>query len=133
MAALQNPRHEQFAQAIIAGNTQRAAYRAAFPKALNWKDSSVDVRASKLANDPRIKERIQELQDEAAVSAVIKRTEKMLILTGIATNEDQSSKSRMQAIDILNKMDGDYVKKTEVTVKTDVAEAAAKIGAILDE
>ena len=133
MGALSNPRHERFAQEIVAGHTQREAYRAAFPKSQNWQDRSVDVRGSKLANLPAIKERIQELNEEASIDAVLKRTEKMLILTDIAKNEEQTSKSRMQAIDLLNKMSGDYVKKVEAFVRTDMSETASMIADILSE
>ena len=57
----------------------------------------------------------------------------MKILTEIATDKAQLPKPRMQAIDILNKMDGEYVKKIEANVNTNISEIASKVGAILDE
>ena len=49
MAILKNPRHEKFVQGLIQGMSQRKAYREAFPAASKWKDTTVDVKASKLS------------------------------------------------------------------------------------
>ena len=57
----------------------------------------------------------------------------MKILTEIATDKAQLPKPRMQAIDILNKMDGEYVKKIEATVSTSLSDVASKVDDILNE
>ena len=131
MAALKNSRHEQFAQNLFAGMSQRAAYRDAFPSAEKWTDKTVDNRACELANDGEIMGRVSELHDAAASPLILDRQSRMIILTEIATNEELFPKARMQAIDILNKMDGDYTKKIEVV--GNLGETAAKVAAILDE
>ena len=53
MAILKNPRHEKFVQGLIQGMSQRKAYREAFPAASKWKDTTVDVKASKLFSDDK--------------------------------------------------------------------------------
>lgn len=133
MAALKNNRYETFAQGLFSGMSQRAAYRAAFPASVKWKDKTVDVKACELAGKPEITERIDELKAASASDAILSRKERMLILSNIALDIEQHPKQRMQAIDILNKMDGDYVKKIETTIKGDVSKIAAQVGAILNE
>lgn len=133
MAVLKNNRYEAFAQGLFSGMTQRAAYRAAFPASVKWKDKTVDTKACELAAKVEITERIDELKNASANDAILSRRERMLILSNIALDLEQHPKQRMQAIDILNKMDGDYIKKVETTIKGDVSKIAARVEAILDE
>lgn len=133
MAALENSREEQFAQNLVKGMTQRQAYLEAFPQAKNCKPETIDNKACKLAKKGEVEARMKELKDEAASDAILDRQGRMLILTEIATNDEMMPKARMQAIDILNKMDGDYVKRVEAVVTGDLSDTAAKVAAILDE
>lgn len=133
MPALENSRQERYAQNLLQGMSQRDAYRDAFPSSQKWKDTTVDAKASALASQPEIQDRLQELKDAAANDAIINRQERMIILSNIATDVEMHPKQRMQAIDILNKMDGDYVKRVEATVSGDLTAAAAKVAAILNE
>lgn len=133
MPALINSRHERYVQNLIQGMSQRDAYRDAFTSSMKWKDTTVDAKASALASQPEIQDRLQELKDAAANDAIINRQERMIILSNIATDVEMHPKQRMQAIDILNKMDGDYVKRVEATVSGDLTAAAAKVAAILNE
>lgn len=133
MPALKNMKHEAFAQALFAGKSQRVAYREAFPGSAKWKDNTVDTEASKLANTPAILQRLEELQDAAASPLILDRQGRMIILTQIALDETLFPKPRMQAIDLLNKMSGDYTQKIEATINGDLSETASKIAEILDE
>ena len=133
MADSTSAKREKFVQNLIAGMSQRQAYLDAFPNARKWKDNTVDSRACELAKDSKILERLQTLQNQAVSKAIITREERMKILTEIATDTVQLPKSRMQAIDILNKMDGEYVKRIEATVTSPVSEIASKVQDILDE
>lgn len=109
MAALTNPRWEAYVQARIRGLSQRNAYREAYPKSVNWKDDSVDNKASALErNNAQIKARYQELKEEAANDAVLTRAEKREILANMARNPELSAKERQSAIDIDNKMQDEY-------------------------
>lgn len=133
MPALKNARHEAFAQALFSGKSQRVAYREAFPNAEKWTDATVDSKACVLAKDDKVLERLDELKDASASPLILDRQSRMIILTEIALNEGLIPKSRMQAIDILNKMDGDYTQKIEATINGDLSETASKIAEILDE
>ena len=70
MAELDNARYEIFAQGIASGLSQRAAYRAAFPKAEKWKDKTVDNRACELYNSGEILGRVQEILQAASTSTI---------------------------------------------------------------
>lgn len=59
-------KQELFLQYLIQGLSQRQAYRKAYPKSKNWKDSTVDARASKLFNTYKVFTRYQDLQKEKA-------------------------------------------------------------------
>ena len=58
------PKQERYVQGLFAGLSQRESYRAAYPVSIKWKDSAVDVEAYKLAANPKIVQRLKELQDE---------------------------------------------------------------------
>ena len=133
MPALKNAKHEAFVQALLSGKSQRVAYREAFPNAENQKDETVDNKACKLANTDEISTRLQELQEASANDIILDRQGRMIILTQIALDEELFPKPRMQAIDLLNKMDGQYVQKIEATVSGDLSETAKQIAEILDE
>lgn len=114
MAELQNARHEKFAQCIASGLSQRKAYRAAFPNANNWKDTTVDNRASELHKTSEVLGRIKELAEQAASKAVMSIQERKEWLTQVVKNEDEELKDRLRAVDTLNKMDGAYIENINV-------------------
>ena len=131
MAVLNSPKREKFAQNIAQGMSQRAAYRDAFPNSAKWKDNTVDAKACALNATPDVSARVTELKEAAASAAVLTRMERMVMLTNVAINEEEPTKIRLQAVDILNKMDGDYTKKIEIA--GDTSGISAKVSAILAE
>lgn len=114
MAALENPRHERFAQELAKGLSQVEAYENA---GYNPSRSA----ASRLAEDVSICERVAAIQNRAAVRAeitVATITEKLLRLA--QKGEDLSdapglSVSRASLMDAA-KLNGLVVDKTENTV-----------------
>jgi phage terminase small subunit len=70
-------KQEKFVQGLIAGKSQREAYRAAYPRSLNWTDKSVDETASKLLKNPKVFPRYEDLH-----SKMIKEAEDECILDG---------------------------------------------------
>ena len=117
MPILENARYEKFVQSLIAGMSQRQAYREAFPASNRWKDKTVDNRASELFRE--VLGRYKELQEEAQDAAILTRKERMVALSDIAQNAEKEA-DMIKAIDTLNKMDGDYTSKVELSgeVKT---------------
>ena len=114
MPVLENARHEKFVQCLISGMSQRKAYREAFKQSSKWKDTTVDVNASKLFSDTKVLLRYKELQEEAQDAAIMTRKERMVTLSEIAKNAEKEA-DMIKAIDTLNKMDGDYTSKVELS------------------
>ena len=69
------PKREKFVQNLIAGMSQREAYRKAFPSSVKWKDATVDSKASELFGNDEILERYNQLQEEFAARALYTREE----------------------------------------------------------
>lgn len=114
MAELENTRHEKFAQGLAEGMSQRKAYRAAFPSSVNWKDETVDAKASVLAKDDKVLERLRELADQSTTEAVMNATQRKEWLTEIIRSEAEETKDKLKACDLLNRMEGAYKDKLQV-------------------
>lgn len=54
-------KQEIFVQQLVAGQSQRKAYRKAFPSSEKWKDSAVDSNASVLLQNAKVLQRYREL------------------------------------------------------------------------
>ena len=114
MAELENARHEKYAQGLANGLSQRNAYKAAFPKSVNWKDTTVDKRASELYNTGAVLGRYKELCEQSTSKAILTATQRKEWLTGVILNETEKTQDKLKAVDILNRMDGEYIDKVVV-------------------
>lgn len=118
MAALKNARHEKYIQNLIAGMSQRQAYRDAFPGSKKWKDSVVDSRASDLFSG-KVLVRYNEIQEEQKKDALLTRWEKRKILADIARDNENAPSDRTRAIDTDNKMENEYINRVELSKPVD--------------
>lgn len=110
-------KQDRFAQAIaLEGMTQVDAYRAAY-NASKMADETAYVKASEMANRDNIKVRINELRQQAMTPLVMSAQRRREKLTELAGSEDPNV--AMKAIDLLNKMDGEYVQKIAAEVQTE--------------
>jgi phage terminase small subunit len=105
-------KQEKYIQNVVSGMTQRQAYKAAYD-AENMTDESVDVEACRLFNNPNVSARYKELLDELKDKAIMTALDKRLMLKDIALNKDNSVLERLKALDIDNKMAGEYVTKVQ--------------------
>ena len=107
-------KQEKFAQAIALEDMNQAdAYRSAYNTS-KMSDETIWVKASNLANQDKVRARIDELRQQAITPKVMnaqKRREKLSVL---AEHEDPNVS--MKAIDLLNKMDGEYIQKVQANV-----------------
>ena len=127
-------RQEKFARNLVAGMTQREAYRDAYPNARKWKSGNVDTAAARLAKNAKILPRVEELKRRAAIAAVLTRQARLEELSRIAQSCEESCPSiAIAAIRELNEMTGDNAPvKTETTI--DILTAiAARHRDLLDE
>ncbi|MDH5106306.1 terminase [Lentilactobacillus diolivorans] len=128
MGALKNPRWEAFVQNLVSGESQRQAYRHAFPHSKHWKDQTVDKRASELVNkNGEVLGRYNDLQKQTADKSVMVSKDRKVTLTKFANDLKLSPTDRMKAIDLLNKMDGTYVNNVKLTGSVDMGRPLEKI------
>ena len=106
-------KQEQFVKNIIDGMSQADAYRNAYDTS-RMTDKTVHEKASRLMADDKVRARLQELRDKIANDKVMSATRRAERLTEFANDEDPNV--AMKAIDLLNKMTGEYVQKVEAEV-----------------
>ena len=112
-------KQEEFAKAIVDGMNQADAYRYAYD-AENMSDNAIYREASLLVDNPKVAQRIQELRDKIANEKIMSAQKRMEWLTELILGEDASYSDRLKAIDIMNKMQGEYVQKVEADVNSKV-------------
>ena len=129
-------KQEKFVRNLIQGMSQREAYKNSYDTE-NMTDKSIDEVACRLFNEVKIQSRYNELIERAANASVMTAQERLEYLTAIVYGTEQEQvqgivegvkveferpadlNTRMKAIDIMNKMQGEYVTKIagEVSVK----------------
>ena len=102
--------------------SQRQAYKDAY-NAENMADETIDAEACKLFNDHKVATRYRELMEELKDKAIMTATERMIwlsevikdiqtekvVIDGVEVgNKNADLSTKMKAMDILNKMSGEY-------------------------
>ena len=108
-------KQELFVQNIIQGMSQADAYRSAYPKQ-KMSDKTVWETASKLMANPKVITRLTELRKELATPAIMSAQKRLEWLTGVIQSNDESTGDKLKAVDIMNKMQGEYVQKVQANV-----------------
>lgn len=112
-------KQEKFVQNIMLGMSQADAYRASY-NAKNMGDNAIYREASLLMENPKVSQRLKELRDQLANESIMSAQKRMEWLTSIVNATGESTGDRLKAVDILNKMSGEYVQKVQADVDTDV-------------
>lgn len=131
------PKQEKFVRNLIKGMSQREAYKNSYD-AENMTDKSIDEEACRLFNDSKISSRYKELQDRLEDATIMTAKERLEYLTEVIMGLQgenivevvdgevlertvpTSMKNKLSAIDIMNKMQGEYVTKVEADVNSEV-------------
>ncbi len=92
------------------GNKTLAAIKAGYSK------KTAAAQGSRLLKNVNVNNRIKELADDAARKTIMDTVERQEQLTKIARDPTAKNRDRVRAMDILNKMDGKYLIKVDVTV-----------------
>jgi phage terminase small subunit len=111
-------KQEAFCQNIIQGMSQADAYRSAYD-ASRMTDKTVHEKACLLAGQDKIKTRITELRDKLSNENIMSAQKRMEWLTKLVMSAEASNGDKLKALDILNKMDGEYVQKIAAEVQTE--------------
>ena len=127
------PKQEKFVRNLIQGMSQREAYKNSYD-AENMTDKSIDEEACRLFKDSKVSSRYKELQDRLEDATIMTAKERLEYLTEvimglqgeniveIVDGEEiertvpTSIKNKLSAIDLMNKMQGEYVTKVEGNV-----------------
>lgn len=112
-------KQEKFVQGIIEGKSQAEAYRSAY-STKNMADKTIWEAASKLMQDYKVATRVTELRNQMMKASIMSAQERMEWLTNLVKNEEEGTSDKLKAIDIMNKMQGEYVQKVEADVKSEV-------------
>ena len=128
------PKQEKFVRNLIDGMSQREAYKNSYD-AENMSDKVIDNEASLLFNSREIAMRYKELQEQLANATIMTAIERLEYLTGIVKGTERDHgvsltkdgvveydapadlNTKIKAIDIMNKMQGEYVTKIEGDVR----------------
>lgn len=126
-------KQEKFVRNLIQGMSQREAYKNSYD-ASNMTDKTIDENACRLFNDSKINARYKELQDRLEDATIMTAKERLEYLTEVIKGLQgeniveivdgetiertipTSMKNKLSAIDLMNKMQGEYVTKVEGNV-----------------
>lgn len=131
------PKQEKFVRNLIQGMSQREAYKNSYD-ASNMTDKTIDEEACRLFKDSKISARYKELQDRLENATIMTAKERLEYLTEVIMGLQgenivevvdgevlertvpTSMKNKLSAIDLMNKMQGEYVTKVEADVNSEV-------------
>jgi phage terminase small subunit len=126
-------KQEAFVKNIIDGMSQADAYRSAYDTK-RMKDKTVWEKASALMKNDKVTARVKELRDQMMKPSIMSAQERLEYLTRVIKGEElekyatyvdnervivdqpPSIKTRLDALDIMNKMQGEYKQKIEAEV-----------------
>lgn len=105
-----NAMQKKYCRERVKGKTQRQAYRAAgYSK--NNSDVTCDVAACQMEKLPKIQAELKRLTALAENGAILDRQQRQSMLSEMAMDQDMKAENRQRAIDMLNRMNGDYTDK----------------------
>lgn len=110
---------EKFAQAIaLEDMTQADAYRSAYDTS-KMSDDTIYVKASELAKKDKIAVRVAELRQQIVTPKVMTAQQRLEWLTDLVNTGSAYSlaSDKIRAIDVMNKMTGEYVQRMETEIK----------------
>lgn len=122
------PKQEKYVQGLVAGLSQRKAYREAYSNSTKWKDATVDNKASAMLREDEILARYNELMNEHKEKALWTREDAVNTLKWLLAQSVESVKSEefdkgyvrqgtagaiINAIQELNKLEDIYPDKDQ--------------------
>ena len=104
---------ENFCLEIVQSGNGTEAYKKAGYKVKS--DNAAAVGAAKLLRKAKVQKRIAELRSEMDSHKIMDAAERRELLTQYARDEETAKPDRLKAMELLNKMDGVYINKTQVS------------------
>lgn len=113
------PKQEAFVQNIIQGMSQADAYRSAY-ECKRMSDKTIHEAASRLVADSKVSARLSELREKLTNEKIMSAQERLEWLTQLVKSEEETTTDKLRAVDLMNKMQGEYVQKIEAQVENEV-------------
>ena len=107
-------KQEQFVNNIIKGMSQADAYRSDYDTT-KMSDNAIYREASLLMSNPKITQRFAELSSRAEKGKVMSAQDRLEWLSKVINGDDDIN-AKLKAIDIMNKMEGEYIQKVQACV-----------------
>lgn len=107
-------------------NSKQRIFTAEYLKCLNATEAAIKagysprcaaVQGARLLRNAKIKEAISTSVSVRENKLIADRVERQQVLTKIMRNEEEFTKDRLRAIEILCRMDGDFISKSTVEVQ----------------
>lgn len=108
-------KQEQFVKGIIDGMSQADAYRSAYDTS-RMADKTVHEKASRLMSDGKVRARVQELRGQMMTPSIMSAQERLEWLTELIQSDEEGTGDKLKAIDLMNKMTGEYVQRVVADV-----------------
>lgn len=105
-----NSRQKSFCEYYVAsGNATESAIKA------GYSEKYTNKNVSKIRQNTAVQEYIKELQEKAKTNRIMTAVERREFLTEVIKNGNEKLQDRLKALDILNKMDGEYIEKMQLS------------------
>ena len=105
-----NARQKSFCEFYVAsGNATESAIKAGYSETYS------KTRTNVLLQNVEICRYIKELQEKAKTNRIMTAIERREFLTEVIKNGNEKLQDRLKALDILNKMDGEYIEKMQLS------------------
>jgi phage terminase small subunit len=123
-------KQEKFVLNVLSGMSNIDAYKDSYD-CENMSDNAISVEASRLLQNPKISLRLKELREDVAKPTILSAQERLEYLTRIINGEEKEKvffingdveiayekpveiNTKLKAVDLMNKMTGEYVTKVE--------------------
>lgn len=112
-------KQEKFVEGIIQGMSQADAYRSAYDTK-RMSDNAIYREASLLMSNPKVAQRLAEITSKVDKPKIKTAEERLEWLTGVIDSDEETTGDKLRAIDLMNKMTGEYVQKVEAAVTSAV-------------
>lgn len=129
-------KQEKYVQGLISGLSQREAYKRAYDTT-NWKDESIDQKASVLLKNVKVRSRYEQLMDEHKDKALWTRekaVEELLFILDFSKKEikelglEASNKGAfIDAVRELNKLEQVYKEPESTRANTELTKAKTQL------
>ncbi len=105
-----NARQKAFCEYYVAsGNATESAIKA------GYSENYANKRVHEQLKRKEMAQYIKELQGKAKTNRIMTAVERREFLTEVIKNGNEKLQDRLKALDILNKMDGEYIEKMQLS------------------